>query len=198
MGIADRSAQALLDKGIESTRASRFGEAGLYFLQALELIESWPEGGDKSKELGVISELLFRTGHPDLAVMALQGLLEAKERKSDPAEDQDQQHRGGIPEIFSGEIHAGGYCRGQLPHPAAERSGPQTFSIFPPRADLGGKRDGKRAFCPRDPPDEPAFQESLPGDQLCYHSKGIDGVRTLRLRAGGFHRRCSKRKNREI
>lgn len=85
MGITSGSAQALLDKGVESTKVGRFGKAGQHFLQALEIIESQPEGDDKSKELGITAELLFSTGHPDLALMALQGLLESKERKSDPA-----------------------------------------------------------------------------------------------------------------
>lgn len=85
MGITTGSAQVLLDKGIESTKVRQFGEAGQYFLQALELIESRPEGDDKSKELGVTADLLFSAGHPDLALMALQGVLESKDRKSDPA-----------------------------------------------------------------------------------------------------------------
>lgn len=84
MNIVTGSAQALLDNGIESTKLGRFGEAGLHFLQALELIESWPEGEEKSVEFGSTAELFFSAGHPDLALMALQGLLESKERKSNP------------------------------------------------------------------------------------------------------------------
>ncbi len=84
MSIVTGSSKTWLNKGIESTNAGHFGEAGQYFLQALEFVESLPEGNDKSEELGVIAELLFRAGHPDLALMALQGLLESEERKSDP------------------------------------------------------------------------------------------------------------------
>lgn len=86
MGSSSESAKSLLDQGVESSRARRFGEAGQYFLQAMELIETWPDGPERSQQLGFAAHLCTRAGHPDLALMAVQGLLESRERRNNPAE----------------------------------------------------------------------------------------------------------------
>lgn len=86
MDSSSKAAQAFLNRGIESTRARRFGEAGQRFLQALELIEAWPDGPERSRQLGFAADLFSSTGHPDLALMALQGLLESPERSGNPGQ----------------------------------------------------------------------------------------------------------------
>jgi tetratricopeptide (TPR) repeat protein len=86
MGSAFKDAQTLLDRAIESTGLGRFGEAGKHFLEALKIIEAWPDGPDRSRQLGLTAHLCSSAGHPDLALMALQGLLESRERSRHPAQ----------------------------------------------------------------------------------------------------------------
>jgi len=85
MNSSSKTVEALLEQAIESTRAQRFGEAGQRFLHAIEYIETLKDGAERSQQLGAIAHLCERTGHPDLALMALQGLLESGMRLNDPA-----------------------------------------------------------------------------------------------------------------
>jgi tetratricopeptide (TPR) repeat protein len=84
MNPLSKSVEELLDQAIESSRAQRFGEAGQQFLRAIEHIETWKDGHERSQQLGLTAHLCTRAGHPDLALMALQGLLESSERRSEP------------------------------------------------------------------------------------------------------------------
>ena len=84
MNSSSKAVQAILDQAVESSRAQRFGEAGQRFLRAIEYLETWKDGPDRSQQLGFAADLCSRAGHPDLALMALQGLLESHERRSAP------------------------------------------------------------------------------------------------------------------
>src|SRR5262245_3012781 len=84
MDSACESAQRLLGAGLERTRARRFGEASQQFLAALQIIEGMPDTPERARQLGLAADLCASTGHPDIALMALQGLLESGERSSRP------------------------------------------------------------------------------------------------------------------
>jgi hypothetical protein len=85
MPSSSEAVRALLDQAVECTRGGRFGEAGQRFLGAMKLIEELPDGPERSQQLGSAAHLCSRHGHPDLALMALQGLLESSERRGNPA-----------------------------------------------------------------------------------------------------------------
>jgi hypothetical protein len=86
MGSSAEASQALLDQGLEAERTGRFGAAGQHLLMALELIESWPDGPERSEQLRCTANRCIRAGHPDLALMAIQGLLESREHMCKPAQ----------------------------------------------------------------------------------------------------------------
>jgi tetratricopeptide (TPR) repeat protein len=77
MSSASEFTGTLLQKGLEQTHARRFGEAGQLFLQALEQVESWPDGAERSHMLGTTADRCSLAGHPDIALMALGALLES-------------------------------------------------------------------------------------------------------------------------
>jgi hypothetical protein len=83
---ASDTVRSLLDHGMERTRAGHFGEAGRCFLQVLELIDTWPDGPERSTQLSVLGDLCAGAGHPDLALMAVQGLVESPDRRRHPAQ----------------------------------------------------------------------------------------------------------------
>lgn len=85
MNSSSQAVEALLEQAIESSRAQRFGEAGQRFLRAIEHLETWKDGPERSQRLGSVADLCACSGHPDLALMALQNLLESGRRRNDPA-----------------------------------------------------------------------------------------------------------------
>jgi hypothetical protein len=84
MDDSSETAQSLLGQAIEHTQARCFGEAGQRFLEALERMEAWPDGPQRTEQLGVAADLCFRAGHPDLALMALQDMLESRQHLGNP------------------------------------------------------------------------------------------------------------------
>ncbi|SEM36635.1 hypothetical protein SAMN04489760_1124 [Syntrophus gentianae] len=80
----DTTVKALLDQGIESTRVGQYGKAGQQYLKAIEDIETWRDGPDRLQYLQFIGFICSRSGHPDLALIAMQKLLESKECSNNP------------------------------------------------------------------------------------------------------------------
>ena len=84
MGSTVEGVRQLLDAGIEHTQARRFGAAGQRFLEALTALEALPIGADRTRLLGRAADSFARAGHPDLALMALQDILDSDQSKADP------------------------------------------------------------------------------------------------------------------
>lgn len=84
MGSTVEGVRQLVDAGIEHTQARRFGAAGQRFLEALTALELLPVGADRSRLLGRAADSFARAGHPDLALMALQDILDSEQSKADP------------------------------------------------------------------------------------------------------------------
>lgn len=85
MAPKSEGAKAVLDRGIDLTNARRFGEAGDVFFNSLQLIEAQADGPARSRLLGSAAGVYSSAGHPDLALMAMQALLESPERRQNPA-----------------------------------------------------------------------------------------------------------------
>ena len=84
MRLTSKGAQRWVDGAIDATRAERFGDAGEQLLHALEAVERQPDSTTRARELGLLADLCSEAGHPDLALMALQGALESGERDDRP------------------------------------------------------------------------------------------------------------------
>ena len=71
MYAKSKGAEEVLDRGIDLTRARRFGEAGELFFKSLQLIEAKAPGRARSRLLGAAANAYSTTGHPDLGLMAV-------------------------------------------------------------------------------------------------------------------------------